>query len=518
MVDIALTIAEVSVLILVAFGLNALVGVVLKFIATRWLKQPERLRYLRRQIRIFLQITCLIGILVVVGANGWVMYQGKSVLNFQTTLIRSIPQQFWVTLATALAQCFGLSLVTKLSLPYLNRFLNWACKRVQDADYITANDESIAEFFTILKQETTFAIWGLAFIVCTQLLQLPSVVPQSLFIVLKAYFIFAIGKLVIKAIATIVDTLDALSLRFSSPTNILRNYERFRHLIPAFKKSLEYCCYAAIAALIVHDIQFVSWLTPYATTIIQIIGIYFLCVVCIEVTNLILEDLVLKTESLTELQRQRRLTIIPLFKSFLKYMIYFIAGITVLKLLNIDPTPVLAGAGIAGIAIGFGAQNLINDIVCGFFILFENYYLVGDYVEVGKVEERNIEGVVEAIELRTTHIRHPDGQLQIIRNGEVGSVINYSKQYIYAKVDIPVPHHIDLDQIHGIVEEVGQQIMAECVDVLEPTTIEGLENFGEQNLILRTLTRVKPGKHIYIQRLLRRMLKNACDRENIALS
>jgi moderate conductance mechanosensitive channel len=100
----------------------------------------------------------------------------------------------------------------------------------------------------------------------------------------------------------------------------------------------------------------------------------------------------------------------------------------------------------------------------------------------------------------------------------VGSVINYSKQYIYAKVDIPVPHHIDLDQVHRIVEEVGQEIMVECPDVLEPTAIEGLENLGEQNLMLRTLTRVKPGKHIYIQRLLRRMFKNACDRENITLS
>jgi moderate conductance mechanosensitive channel len=517
-VDIALTIAEVSVLILVTFGLNALIGVVFKFIATRWLKRPERLKPLRRQIRIFLQIICLLGILGVVGANGWLMYQGKSVLNFQITLIRSIPQQFWITLAIALAKCFGLLLLTKLSLPYLNRFLNWACKRAQNIDYITANDESIEELFTVLKQETTFAIWGLAFIVCTLFLQLPDAVPQTLFIALRAYFIFAIGKLVIKAIATVVDTLDALSLRYSSPDNILRHYERFRHLVPTFKKTLEYICYAAIAGLIVRDIQFVSWLTPYATTIIQIIGIYFFSGVCIEFTNLILEDLVLKTEDLTDLQQQRRLTIIPLFRSFLKYMIYFVAGITVLKLLNIDPTPVLAGAGIAGIAIGFGAQNLINDIVCGFFILFENYYLVGDYVEVGKVDERNIEGVVEAIELRTTHIRHPDGQLQIIRNGEVGSVINYSKQYIYAKVDIPVPHHIDLDQIHSIVEEVGQQMVADYPDVLEPTSIEGLENFGEQNLILRTLTRVKPGKHIYIQRLLRRLLKNAFDRENIALT
>jgi len=81
-----------------------------------------------------------------------------------------------------------------------------------------------------------------------------------------------------------------------------------------------------------------------------------------------------------------------LFRSLLQYFIYFSVAVSILYILNINPTPILAGAGIVGIAVGLGAQTLINDIVCGFFILFENYYLVGDYIEAGKVEEKAVEG------------------------------------------------------------------------------------------------------------------------------
>ncbi len=90
------------------------------------------------------------------------------------------------------------------------------------------------------------------------------------------------------------------------------------------------------------------------------------------------------------------------------------------------------------------------------------------------------EGIVEAIELRTTQVRHPDGQLQIVRNGEIGSVINYSKQYIYAKVDIPLAYETSLEDAYSTVEEVGQKLKLKHSDiVIKPTQIEGLESFGK---------------------------------------
>jgi small conductance mechanosensitive channel len=323
-----------------------------------------------------------------------------------------------------------------------------------------------------------------------------------------------VGRILIRALATLIDTLDELTIQYANEDSLLRYYQRFRHLVPALKKCVEYILYVGIATLIIQDIESIAWIVNYADEMISIISLYFLCGVVIEISNVILEDLILQSDNLSELQRQRRLTIIPLFKSILKYSIYFASGLVVLKLFGLDPTPLLAGAGILGIVIGFGAQNLIDDIVSGFFILFENYYLVGDYIEAGKVEERQVEGVVEAIELRTTHIRHPDGQLQIIRNGEIGSVINYSKQYTYAKVDIPLSHNTNLEETSRLIESLGQQLQEECSDVLEPTVVDGIENLDKNNLILRTLTKVKPGKHLAIQRLLRKKFKYAFEEED----
>lgn len=517
--DIVITLIQVSVLIVIFASLNWLVGQCCTLLLRSRLRpSAEKISTLRGNLGLLLLIGGVFLCFTIVAVNSYLIYQGQRVWEVQLGWLRSIPIESWQSLATAIGKIVVLLTLVKVSLPHLQHLLDRAARLARDYDRITANDDSITAFFAQLKGVMSTSIWLGSGILCTQFLQLPEAIPRYLSIALKAYVAIAIGRLLVKSTSVLVDTLDALSLQYSSPDNILRYYDRFRHLLPTLKKCLEYVLYVGIATLIIHDIEFINWIAQYADEIIFIIGIYFLCGVLIELANVVLEDLVLQTDHLTELQLQRRLTIIPLFKSFLKYAVYFSALLLILKLINLDPAPLLAGAGIVGIVVGFGAQNLINDIVCGFFILFENYYLVGDYIETGKLEERSVEGIVEAIELRTTHIRHPDGQLQIVRNGEIGSIVNYSKQYTYARVDIPVAYTVNLDHAYQTIEQVGQQLFADCADVLEPTMVDGLENFGEQNLVLRTLTKVKPGKHLYIQRLLRRNLKLAFDQQEITLS
>jgi len=511
-VNIAITLAGIAGIIVSFVLLNGLVQFSTRVLAATWLRHhTAKLTNLRQNATVVLLVACILLCVVVAGVNGVLIFRGQAVAAFYLNLLGSIPRQFWISLAIALLKCISLLLLVKLSLPYGLKVLDRASVLAQNSDQITANDESVQVFFNTLKKVLANSIWLLALIFCGDFLQAPDIVIKYLIVALKAYLAVSLGRLIIKLLSVLIDTLDALSLRYSSPDNVLRHYERFRHLVPALKKALEYILYVAIATLVIQDIDSIAWITTYADEIIQIIGLYFSCGVFIEISNIILEDLVLKTDHLTDLQRQRRLTIIPLFKSVLKYVTYFVGGILVLNLVGINPAPILAGAGIVGLAVGFGAQNLINDIVCGFFILFENYYLVGDYIEAGKEEERVVEGTVEAIELRTTHIRHPDGQLQIIRNGELGSIVNYSKQFSFAKVDVPVSPGLELEKAYQLINHVGEQLQNECLDVLEATQIEGLESFDADNLVIRTMTRVKPGKHLHIQRLLRSKLKAAFD-------
>ncbi|MDM9379343.1 mechanosensitive ion channel [Chlorogloeopsis sp. ULAP01] len=512
--NIVFTLAGIAGIIASFVLLNGLVQFSTKVLAATWFRHhASKITNVRQNATVVLLVACIALCVLVTGVNGVLIFQGKSVSALYLNLLGSIPRQFWIQLAIALFKCISLLLLVKFSLPYLLKALDRACVLAQNSDQITANDESVQVFFSTLKKVSANGIWLLALLFCVDFLQLPDIVIKFLRVGLKAYLAVSLGRLIIKLLSVMIDTLDALSLRFSSSENVLRHYERFRHLVPALKKALEYILYVAIATLVIQDIDSIAWITTYSDEIVQIIGLYFLCGVFIEISNIILEDLVLKTDHLTDLQRQRRLTIIPLFKSVLKYVTYFTGGIIVLNLVGINPAPILAGAGIVGLAVGFGAQNLINDIVCGFFILFENYYLVGDYIEAGKEEERVVEGEVEAIELRTTHIRHPDGQLQIIRNGDIGSIVNYSKHYTYAKVDVPVPPGLELEQVYQLITRVGEHLNNECLDVLEATQIEGLESFDAENLVIRTVTRVKPGKHLRIQRLLRSKLKTAFDQQ-----
>jgi moderate conductance mechanosensitive channel len=174
--------------------------------------------------------------------------------------------------------------------------------------------------------------------------------------------------------------------------------------------------------------------------------------------------------------------------------------------LGFNPMPFLAGAGILGLVVGFGAQSLINDVVSGFFVLFEDTYLIGDTIETGPAK-----GVVEGIEFRTTRIRDADGRLHILRNGDIKEVINYSKDYTVAVVLVEVPYDADLRSVFATLSAAGDQVRAENPDVLQPTQIDGITVFGPRGMTVRTSTRVMPGRHEAVAAALRLAMKEAFD-------
>jgi moderate conductance mechanosensitive channel len=517
--NILIILAEVGIVIFIFLLLIWLVGNLFKLlIKASILKSNDiRLKILRRNITGFLLLTGSVLCIAIIGVNGFLLYQGHNLQEYTLALIGRIPSGFWITLGIGITQSIGTAIAAKISLRLLKYGLKVASTYAKNLERNTADDESIDAFFHALYQRITGGVWLWVSIACTQFLKLPSVIPEYLYIALRIYLIIAVGLLIFKAVAAIVDTLDVLSLRYSSPDNLLRFYDRLQHLIPFLKRCLEFVIYVCMATLVIQQVQFIANLAAFGPRLIKIIAIIFMSRVLFEVIYLLVEEILFKNQNLTEIQRSRRLTLVPLFRSLLQYLIYFSVGISILYTLDIDPTPILAGAGIVGIAVGLGAQTLISDIVCGFFILFENYYLVGDYIEAGKLEEKTVEGIVEAIELRTTRIRHPNGQLQIIRNGDIGSITNYSKRYIFAVVEVSVPYNSNLAHIYEIIEEVGQQLKANDPDVLEPTQVDGVESLGETNLLLRTLTKVKPGKHLHIQRVLRKMFMDTFPQKGLLL-
>ncbi|HEX2924234.1 MAG TPA: mechanosensitive ion channel family protein, partial [Chloroflexota bacterium] len=176
-----------------------------------------------------------------------------------------------------------------------------------------------------------------------------------------------------------------------------------------------------------------------------------------------------------------------------------------------DITPLLASAGIAGVAVGFGAQNLIKDWLSGFFILLENQYSVDDVIKVGEYS-----GTVERLDLRRTVLRNLEGSVIVIPNGEVRTVTNLTKEWSRVVMDVGVPYEEDEDRVIEGLRRVGADL-AEDVEIggmiLEPPEVLGIELLGQYQVTLRMLVKTLPTKQWLVARALRRRVKRMFTQE-----
>lgn len=204
-------------------------------------------------------------------------------------------------------------------------------------------------------------------------------------------------------------------------------------------------------------------------------------------------------------------TLRALAHSILKYTVYFVTGLTVLGQF-VDTTSILATAGIGGLAIGFGAQSLVKDVISGFFILFEDQYAVGDFVTIGDTT-----GTVEEIGLRITKIRGFKGDLTIIPNGQVQKVVNYTRGNVLAVVDISVPYETDIDRAIKLIEDVAKRYAQENKNIVEQPQVLGVMDMGDSQITIRAVARTLPLKHWEVERELKKRIKEAFDENDIGI-
>ena len=188
---------------------------------------------------------------------------------------------------------------------------------------------------------------------------------------------------------------------------------------------------------------------------------------------------------------------------------------TVLDEIGIPLGPLLATAGIAGLAIGFGAQTLVKDVISGFFILLENQFSIGDVVAAAGVD-----GAVEEVNLRTTILRDLQGTVHVIPNGEIRVLSNRTKGWARVVLEIGIGYQEDPDRVISILEEVGQELYDDPEFgsyLLEPPTVPGVEAFGDSAVRIRMLARTRPLQQWDLARELRRRIKRRFDREGIEI-
>jgi moderate conductance mechanosensitive channel len=220
-------------------------------------------------------------------------------------------------------------------------------------------------------------------------------------------------------------------------------------------------------------------------------------------------------DPLSAQREQRAITLAGIFKGVFKIVIVLVAGLTILGIVGIDTRPLIAGAGIAGLAISFGAQNLIRDFISGFFILLENQYRVGDVIRAAGVA-----GQVEDMNLRITILRDLEGVAHFIPNGEIKVVSNLAKEWARAVVNVGVPYKEDLDRVMTVLNRVGHELSQDPAfgpNVLEPPQVLGVESFGDLQITLRIVIKTRPLKQWDTARELRKRIKLAFDREGIEI-
>ncbi|WP_416234405.1 mechanosensitive ion channel family protein [Lentzea sp. NEAU-D7] len=212
---------------------------------------------------------------------------------------------------------------------------------------------------------------------------------------------------------------------------------------------------------------------------------------------------------ISERREQRARTIGSVLKSIVTILIFGIAFLEILIVVGINITPILTSAGILGVAIGFGAQNLVKDFLAGMFMLLEDQYGVGDVVDLGPAT-----GTVEAVALRTTTIRDTGGTVWYVRNGEILRVGNSSQGFAIAVVDLPLSYGANLAEATGVLERTVAEVADKDplkADITAKPEVLGVEKFTPEGITLRVTAKTRPGRQWAVQRNLRAQLMPALE-------
>ncbi len=268
-----------------------------------------------------------------------------------------------------------------------------------------------------------------------------------------------------------------------------------------------------IAAIVILEIFNVKLISPddlktLGAKVLKIIGILVGAKLAINFGQLVVKQVFDKHET----AGRRAQTLEILLRSAITYLVFFMACLMILQIFNVNTSAILASAGILGLAVGFGAQNLVKDIISGFFILFEDQFSVGDFVQIDAVT-----GTVEEIGLRTCKIRQWTGELSIIPNGGITQVTNYNRGPMLAQVTVGIAYEEDIDQAIKVLKDECEAACREVEAIIDVPQVQGVIELGLSSVDIRIVAPTLPGEYWAVERELRKRFKYALDRAGIEI-
>jgi len=250
------------------------------------------------------------------------------------------------------------------------------------------------------------------------------------------------------------------------------------------------------------------------TGALKIFLILLICAIAVKVLKMAVHNAFkVRQKAPLRISERREMTLARLLDNVITYVLYFIALLMILDTFGVPVKALLAGAGVVGLAVGFGAQSLVKDIITGFFIIFEDQFAVGDYVRIG-----NFEGYVEEIGLRVTKIKSWTGEVHILPNGSITQVTNYSLHNSLAVVDVSIAYEEDIEAAEQAIRELLPQLPAKYEDMVAPPELLGVQNVTGPEVVLRIACETKPMHHIGVGRAIRKEVKMLLDERGIEIA
>jgi len=234
------------------------------------------------------------------------------------------------------------------------------------------------------------------------------------------------------------------------------------------------------------------------------------------VSKIIRRSIRLNTKLSNAYEEKREKTLIDIIRTALKFVIWLMAGLMILQEIGVNIAPLLAGAGVVGVALGFGAQSLVQDAFRGLFIIFENQYRVDDVVQINS----DLSGVVEKITLRATVLRDLDGNVHHISNGNINTATNMTMDFAKVNIDIGISYNSDIAKVEKVINETGET-MAKHADwkdaIIEPPMFLRVDSFDDSAITVKILGKTTADMRWDVAGEFRKRLKNAFDENNIEI-
>jgi small-conductance mechanosensitive channel len=506
------TYAIIVVLVIVSLILRRVVGRggerLAHWTGLRWLEELGR-EAGRGVKRLLARLTYALILLIVV-AGGVYHFLGRHVRHDIKKWVGQITVEDWTNIGLRAAGVVGLLFASWIAIRLVRGLCQalrtWVAVRLGKAE----TEDGVKRWFTLLQRFGVVAVLlGVAWAI-GELTGLSQWANAAIHFVLRMTTIAVVARLLTLGFRTLSGVLTHNGDRHLKEGRYKNYWARVKLLFPFAERCFEAAVYVQATAMLVRTFEIIADLAGYGRILIECIGIFFVTRVLIELTHVVLHEAFgLYKPDASKNQKGR--TLVPLLQSVCQYVLYFGSVLMMLDKWSIPTQPILAGAGILGLAVGLGAQSLVTDVVSGFFILFEAQYLVGDYVKIGDAT-----GIVEEVGIRVTQVRDSEGKVFLIPNGQIKGVVNFSKGYVNAVVDIKVSRGTSVEETFRAMAEAGLRLRQARAEVLADTVVEGIVDLGTSEMTIRAVTKVMPGTHETMQNEYRHMLKTVFDEKNAA--